>query len=69
MYFGTGNNLFGEELRNRLAEIRQSQERDEYILMEKITGEPVNNYIIRCGKQPAYCSMVTELGVFGALVG
>ena len=64
-----GNNTFGEEIRTLLSKLKGSEERSSYILMERIRPMPVVNYAVMAGQTVALSSMVSELGMFGALVG
>ena len=64
-----GNNTFGEDIPRLLREIGGSTERTAYILMERIRPAPVNNYPIRSGEKVVMANMVSEIGIFGTLVG
>ena len=66
-----GNNTFGEDIRTVLDKIGQSEERTAYILMERIHPVPMQNYPIISGKpvETEPINMVSEMGVFGMLLG
>ena len=72
-----GNNLFGEALRTLLTEIRDSSERQAYILMERVSPALFLNYPVTPVRDDdddddddvTLSSMVSELGIFGTLVG
>ena len=65
---GGGNNTFGDEIRKVLLEIRESKERNAYILMSHVHPAPVYSYMLRSGQPVALHQCVSELGVFGAFV-
>lgn len=66
---GGGNNTYGEAIRGVLAAIQHTEERTGYILMERINPVVVDNIIARPGSLPLRCQLVSELGIYGALVG
>ncbi|XP_076449521.1 glutathione synthetase-like [Babylonia areolata] len=66
---GGGNNLFGEEMKSMLERRGTTQEREAFILMERLFPLPEKNYMIR-GLTPLVLSdTVSELGVFGVHIG
>ena len=67
--FNLGNNTFGEEIRQVLEKIGSSEERTAYILMERIHPAPLRNYALRPTHEIELCDMVSELGIFGIIVG
>jgi len=79
---GGGNNTFGEEVRVVLERLRPSEERASYILMERIHPLLINNYPVMApptggavpsqspsGGSVQLTDMVSELGIYGVLVG
>ena len=64
-----GNNHFGEEIRNILADVKDSAERSAYVLMDRIYPAPIKNYALRSDCEPVYGMMVSELGILGIIVG
>ena len=52
-----------------LEKIRSSAERTAYILMERIQPAVVNNYPMRSGQKVTQAQMISEIGIFGTLVG
>ena len=64
-----GNNLYGEELREKLTEIRNSDERSAYILMEKIHPWQQKNVFLKYGEHSELRSVVSEIGIYGVLIG
>ncbi len=65
----SGNNTFGDKIREVLEKIGKSQERTAFILMERIHPAPLRNYALRTGSAVCLCDMVSELGIFGIVVG
>lgn len=66
---GGGNNTYGEEIRTVLTKIKGSKDRSSYILMEKIEPMVVTNYPVTLGQEIQFTEMVSELGIYGTLVG
>ncbi|ODN05249.1 Glutathione synthetase [Orchesella cincta] len=67
---GGGNNIYGEEIKEFLMKIKDSDERSAWILMEKISPPLQRNYMIRPTlKEPMFTDVVSELGVFGVIIG
>lgn len=64
----SGNNLYGEELRQVLEKIRDSPERTSYILMDKIKPQPARNYLLRAHSPLQVSECISELGIFGVYV-
>ncbi len=64
-----GNNIFGADIRTLLKNIGTSQEREKYILMERIRPPSVPGVIWWRGRDHATAQpVVNELGIFGAYV-
>ncbi|MEQ2260710.1 hypothetical protein XENORESO_000458 [Xenotaenia resolanae] len=65
---GGGNNIYGSEITQVLGEVKQSTERMAYILMDKISPPPIQNYLLRRDAPLTVSNCLSELGVFGAYV-
>ncbi|KAM9343423.1 glutathione synthetase isoform 2-T3 [Pholidichthys leucotaenia] len=65
---GGGNNIYGSEICQVLDQVKGSVERTAYILMDKITPVPVQNYLLRQNGTLKISQCLSELGVFGAYV-
>ncbi|XP_014680525.1 PREDICTED: glutathione synthetase-like isoform X2 [Priapulus caudatus] len=66
---GGGNNTFGEAIVDVLGPISDTVERTAFILMEQIHPQSHSNYIIRAGNPPHVENVISELGVFGVVIG
>ncbi|CAG7693765.1 unnamed protein product [Allacma fusca] len=67
---GGGNNVYDEEIKDQLEKIRNTPERDAWILMEKIQPPLQKNYMIRPAlSEPLYTDFVSELGIYGVIIG
>lgn len=67
---GGGNNVYGEDVKTVLKEIKDSNERSAYILMEMINPPLQHNYMIRPNlPEPLYTEVISELGIFGVIIG
>jgi len=66
---GGGNNVYGEEIRQVLEKIKDSSEREAYILMDKIQPPLQNNYVVRPREPVKMVETVSELGIFGVCIG
>lgn len=67
---GGGNNIYGEDIKDFLANIKDSDERNAWILMDRINPPIQKNYMIRPTlKEPLYTDVVSELGIFGVVIG
>ncbi|CAH8871055.1 unnamed protein product [Trichobilharzia szidati] len=68
---GGGNNYFGEQLVQKLKSIMNHDERKDYVLMERIRPYVFENQVLnsfsKCN-EPKVQEMVTELGIFGAIL-
>lgn len=64
----SGNNLYGDELKQVLEKIKDSPERTSYILMDKIKPLPALNYLLRAHSPLKIAECVSELGIFGVYV-
>ncbi len=67
---GGGNNVYGDDIKPFLEKIRDSSERDAYILMDRIHPPKTLNYMVRPGfKEPMLKEVISELGIFGYIIG
>lgn len=68
---GGGNNVYGEKVRDVLQSMSDSPERTAWILMERIIPPVQKGYTIRPGgpKVPQMVDLVSELGIFGVIIG
>ena len=67
---GGGNNVYGDEIVPFLEKIRDSSERDAYILMDRIYPPKTTNYMVRPGwTEPKMTEVISELGIFGYIIG
>jgi glutathione synthase len=71
---GGGNNFYQEDIIKQLTPIKDSRDREAYILMELIRPPVISNLIIAPGTQlppeeGVYNQIVGELGIFGAILG
>ena len=64
---GGGNNLYGQDLKQAL-EGMTAEERQGFILMQRIRPDVVDNVIVRNG-QHGCAAVVSELGVYGVIAG
>ena len=67
---GGGNNIYGSDIPAVLTKMSET-ERSAYILMERISPPISRSYMIRPGgdNPPQMVDMVSELGLFGAIIG
>jgi len=72
---GGGNNVYNDEIRMRLNSMKNSQERTAWILMDRIYPGLQTNYLIRIVEGSLLrdnvhlSDVVTELGIYGVIVG
>jgi len=66
---GGGNNVYGEDIRPFLQDIKDSDERNAFILMDRIQPPVTSNYMVRPGQPPSYVEVISELGIFGYVIG
>nr|XP_057940323.1 glutathione synthetase [Doryrhamphus excisus] len=65
---GGGNNIYGEEICEVLARVKDSSERMAYILMDKIQPRPIQNYLLRRNAPLKISNCLSELGFYGVYV-
>ena len=64
---GGGNNLYGHDLKQALERMTK-EERNSFILMERICPKAFGNYIVR-NNHAAFAECSSELGTFAAFLG
>lgn len=66
---GGSNNYFGEDLRKKLSEIRDSEDRNSWILMDRIVPAVQKNFMIFPGVEGSELTklvdVTTEVGIYG----
>ncbi|XP_047482294.1 glutathione synthetase-like isoform X1 [Penaeus chinensis] len=66
---GGGNNMYGDEIKEFLEKVKDTPAREAYILMDKIRPPIQYNYLVRGGTEVKLSEVVSELGIFGVLIG
>ncbi len=66
---GGGNNIYGADIRPFLESLGDSEERNAYILMDTIQPPTTLNYMVRPGKEVQLVNCLSELGIFGYIIG
>lgn len=68
---GGGNNIYGKDIKTELLKLKDSKERSAWILMERIRPPLSAGYIVRPGgpNPPELIDMISELGIFGVVIG
>ena len=67
---GGGNNVYGQDIVPFLKNLKNDQERNAYILMDRISPPVTTNYLIRPGQpEPQLVKVISELGIFGYVIG
>jgi len=67
---GGGNNIYGRDIVPFLSKLKDSDERNAYILMDRINPPITTNYVVRPGKGGAeMVDVISELGIFGYIIG
>ena len=66
---GGGNNVYGDDIKPFLEKIRNSEERNAYILMDRIHPPVTTNYMVRPGGGTTMVDVISELGIFGYVLG
>ncbi|KAM7283479.1 glutathione synthetase [Ixodes scapularis] len=66
---GGGHNVYGEKVKQELLALGRTKEREGYILMDLITPPVNTNYIVRPGFNVELANVVSELGIFGVILG
>jgi len=66
---GGGNNVYGADIKPYLENIKDSDERCAYILMDRIQPPITKNLMVRPKMEPFIADCVSELGIFGYIIG
>jgi len=72
---GGGNNIYNENIRSWLNKMKKSRERTAWILMDRIYPPLQKNYLICAAEKSSLednidlSDVVTELGIYGVIVG
>ena len=66
---GGGNNIYGEDIVPFLKSIESSAERDAYIMMDRIQPPITTNYMVRPATPVRLVKCISELGIFGYIIG
>jgi len=66
---GGGNNVYGADIKPFLENIKDSEERNAYILMDRIKPPITTNYMVRPGQNAKLVNVISELGIFGYVIG
>ena len=66
---GGGNNVYDEDIVPFLKSIETSTERDAYIMMDRIHPPLTTNYMVRPATPVQLVKCISELGIFGYIIG
>jgi len=67
---GGGNNVYGLDIVPFLKKLENDNERNAYILMDRISPPITTNYVVRPGNKGAQkVDVINELGIFGYVIG
>lgn len=68
---GGGNNIYGKDIKDAILKMKNSKERSAWILMERISPPVTYNYMVRPGSSgiPELSELISELGIFGVVIG
>ena len=68
---GGGNNLYDTDIKTELERIKDSEEREAWILMDRIIPPVQQNYMVRPLQDGPLTpvEVVSELGVYGVIIG
>lgn len=66
-YIHTGNNYFGDDIKEKLLELKDSEERAAYILMDMIVP-PTQESVIVYHDSYSHLRISNELGIYGVFV-
>lgn len=66
---GGGNNHYDDEIKTLLTELKDDKMRAGYILMEKIYPWVQKNYLIKTGETIDLREVVSEIGIYGTIIG
>ena len=63
----TGNNFFGNDIKEKLLELKDSEERAVYILMDMIVP-PTQETVVVSHDKHHHIQVTNELGIYGVFV-
>lgn len=72
---GGGNNIYGQDIPAKLNQIKDSAEREGYIIMERILPPQLTNLLVSPGSstsegdEVSYQVIDSELGIYGSILG
>jgi len=66
---GGGNNIYGDDVKEVLLACKNPHELSAYILMDRIVSPTTTNYFVRPGSKSELATVVSELGVYGIIMG
>lgn len=66
----TGNNIYDDEVRTTLEKLAGNQEREGFILMDRILPPIHQNYLQPCGvfDDLKLSKVMSELGIYGTII-
>lgn len=72
---GGGNNVYGDEIKSTMLAMIKEKERTGWILMDRINPPLIKGYVVRPKNDgndpelPEVEDLISELGVFGVIIG
>lgn len=66
---GGGNNIYGDDVRDVLKACKNPHELSAYILMDRIVPPVLKNYLVKPGHRAVLADVVSELGIYGVILG
>ena len=66
---GGGKNVYDEDILPFLKSIEASKERDDFIMMDRIHAPLTTNYMVRSTTPVQRVKCISELGIFGYVIG
>ena len=61
--------MYGADIKPFLENIKDSEERNAFILMDRIQPPVTTNYMVRPGQNAKLVDVISELGIFGYVIG
>ena len=61
--------MYGANIKPFLENIKDSDERNAFILMDRIQPPVTTNYMVRPGQNAKLVDVISELGIFGYVIG
>lgn len=69
IYIVLGNNHYDDEIKTLLTDLKDDKLRAGYVLMEKIYPWVQKNYLIKTGESIDLREVVSEIGIYGTIIG